>query len=185
MQHPLLISSQFPTITWSRFLIKIHIFTSSADPDQLASSEANWSGSTLFVKTGHVMFSKRRITCSRRLHMFLGQTIILFISAHSLSPQNKVTELLEASCSKIWFTFLGIAILRACGLRACRLRACGLRATGCQGMRAAGHRLPAIVYVKPKIYDQCYFSYYPPSPLPPTPVKKEKNNVQLLIPCAL
>ena len=26
----------------------------SADPDQLASSEANWSGSTLFVKAGHI-----------------------------------------------------------------------------------------------------------------------------------
>ena len=26
--------------------------TNSADPDQLASSEANWSGSTLFAKTG-------------------------------------------------------------------------------------------------------------------------------------
>ena len=25
----------------------------SADPDQLASSEANWSGSTLFAKAGH------------------------------------------------------------------------------------------------------------------------------------
>ena len=35
--------------------------TNSADPDQLASSEANWSGSTLFAKTGHVMFSKRRV----------------------------------------------------------------------------------------------------------------------------
>ena len=33
----------------------------SADPDQLASSEANWSGSTLFAKTGHVVFSKRRV----------------------------------------------------------------------------------------------------------------------------
>ena len=32
----------------------------SADPDQLASSEANWSGSTLFAKTRHVVFSKRR-----------------------------------------------------------------------------------------------------------------------------
>ena len=28
--------------------------TNSADPDQLASSEANWSGSTLFAKTGHI-----------------------------------------------------------------------------------------------------------------------------------
>ena len=30
--------------------------TNSADPDQLASS-----GSTLFVKAGHVVFSKRRV----------------------------------------------------------------------------------------------------------------------------
>ena len=26
----------------------------SADPDQLTSSEANWSGSTLFSKAGHI-----------------------------------------------------------------------------------------------------------------------------------
>ena len=35
--------------------------TNSADPDQLAFSEANWSGSTLFAKTGHVVLSKRRV----------------------------------------------------------------------------------------------------------------------------
>ena len=35
--------------------------TNSADPDQLASSEANWSGSALFAKTGHVVFGKRRV----------------------------------------------------------------------------------------------------------------------------
>ena len=35
--------------------------TNSAGPDQLASSEANLSGSTLFAKTGHVMFSKSRV----------------------------------------------------------------------------------------------------------------------------
>ena len=28
--------------------------TNSADPDQLASSEANWSGSTLFAKAKYV-----------------------------------------------------------------------------------------------------------------------------------
>ena len=40
--------------------------TNSADPDQLASSEANLSGSgsALFAKTGHVMFSKRRVKTS-------------------------------------------------------------------------------------------------------------------------
>ena len=27
----------------------------SADPDQLASEEANWSGSTLFAKAGHIL----------------------------------------------------------------------------------------------------------------------------------
>ena len=26
----------------------------SVDPDQLASEEANWSGSTLFAKAGHI-----------------------------------------------------------------------------------------------------------------------------------
>ena len=28
--------------------------TNSADPDQLASEEANWSGATLFAKAGHI-----------------------------------------------------------------------------------------------------------------------------------
>ena len=28
--------------------------TNSADPDQLASSEANWSGSKLFAKAGYI-----------------------------------------------------------------------------------------------------------------------------------
>ena len=34
--------------------------TNSEDPDLLASSEANWSGSALFAKTPHDMFSKSR-----------------------------------------------------------------------------------------------------------------------------
>ena len=34
-------------------LIKV-IGHNSADPDQLASEEANWSGSTLFAKAGHI-----------------------------------------------------------------------------------------------------------------------------------
>ena len=33
----------------------------SADPDQLASSEANWSGSTLFTKQGISGFSRTRV----------------------------------------------------------------------------------------------------------------------------
>ena len=39
--------------------------TNSADPDELA-SEANWSGSTLFAKTGHDVFSKRRVGSSAK-----------------------------------------------------------------------------------------------------------------------
>ena len=41
--------------------------TNSTDPDQLASSEANWSGSTLFAKTGRVVFSKRRANISQKI----------------------------------------------------------------------------------------------------------------------
>ena len=33
----------------------------SADPDQLASSEANWSGSTLFLKEEIIQFSRTRV----------------------------------------------------------------------------------------------------------------------------
>ena len=32
--------------------------TNSADLDQLASSEANWSGSTLFAKAEHIRFQQ-------------------------------------------------------------------------------------------------------------------------------
>ena len=46
--------------------------TNSADPDQLASSEANWSGSTLFAKTGHVVFSKRRVNKMLNICIYLG-----------------------------------------------------------------------------------------------------------------
>ena len=33
----------------------------SADPDQLALSEANWSGSTLFAKAEYIQFSRTRV----------------------------------------------------------------------------------------------------------------------------
>ena len=36
---------------WYKFT---YLMANSADPDQLASSEANWSGSTLFAKAGHI-----------------------------------------------------------------------------------------------------------------------------------
>ena len=36
---------------WYKFK---NLLANSADPDQLASSEANWTGASLFVKTGHI-----------------------------------------------------------------------------------------------------------------------------------
>ena len=51
----------------------------SADPDQLASSEANWSGSTLFAKTGYVVFSKRRVKLLDE-----WQTVQILIRCHIL-----------------------------------------------------------------------------------------------------
>ena len=53
MPRPLQIFSQ------SDYLIHVvdtnsHLMTNSVDPDQLASEEANWSGSTLFVKKEYI-----------------------------------------------------------------------------------------------------------------------------------
>ena len=41
-------------ITWSWLYKFTYLLANSADPDQLAFSEANWSGSTLFAKAGHI-----------------------------------------------------------------------------------------------------------------------------------
>ena len=53
ISRPLLIFSQ------SDYLIQvvdtvIYLMANSVDPDQLASAETNWSGSTLFAKAGYV-----------------------------------------------------------------------------------------------------------------------------------
>ena len=49
--------------------------TYRADPDQLASSEANCSGSTLFAKTEHVVFSKRRVNMCFTLLLVTALTV--------------------------------------------------------------------------------------------------------------
>ena len=59
--------------------------TNSADPDQLASSEANWSGSTLFAKTGQDVFSKRRD----------------YISTTATSLQQPVLSVPQRDCSRV------------------------------------------------------------------------------------
>ena len=47
----------------------------SADPDQLASSEANWSGSTLFAKRGQVVFSKKRVNMVKLNYLYMGMNL--------------------------------------------------------------------------------------------------------------
>ena len=46
--------------------------TNSADPDQLASSEANWSGSTLFAKTACRVLQEKGYVCCICLFHYLG-----------------------------------------------------------------------------------------------------------------
>ena len=53
--------------------------TNSADPEQLASSEANWSGSTLFDKTEHVVFSKRWVNYSLFQSYNLHQLLVSYM----------------------------------------------------------------------------------------------------------
>ena len=43
----------------------------SADPDQLASSEANWSGSTLFAKQDISGFNRTRVNPFMLSYMYL------------------------------------------------------------------------------------------------------------------
>ena len=52
---PLLIFSQSDYLIQAVDRKFAYLMTNNADPDQLASSEANWSGSTLFAKAGHIL----------------------------------------------------------------------------------------------------------------------------------
>ena len=49
--------------------------TNSVDQDQLASEEANWSGSTQFAKAEHVVFSKRRVNTNTHFLFWLVKVV--------------------------------------------------------------------------------------------------------------
>ena len=49
-----------------------YLMENSAEPDQLASSEANWSWSTLFAKAGYILYGKP-------FYYLLSKTDILYI----------------------------------------------------------------------------------------------------------
>ena len=93
--------------------------TNSADPDQLASEEANWSRSTLFAKTGHVVFSKRRVKHTSRTssswqeepwsikHTSICNKSQKYPMADHTPRVRKITAVLELSVS---FTFWNIIL---------------------------------------------------------------------------
>ena len=58
----------------------------SADPDQLASSEANWSGSTLFAKAWYIWVQQDKgqlvNKCMAKAHPGLHGNIVFNLSLH-------------------------------------------------------------------------------------------------------
>ena len=65
----------------------------SADPDQLASAAANWSGSRLFAKTGHDVFSKRRVNFPQ-MHKIIANVLAFATPTSNVQP----IRLLEPGC---------------------------------------------------------------------------------------
>ena len=51
--------------------------TNSADPDQLASEEANWSGSTLFAKAGYMYIRISRTRAKTKLMDYIFKLDVL------------------------------------------------------------------------------------------------------------
>ena len=91
--------------------------TNSAESDQLASSEANWSRSTLFAKAGHVVFSKSvkaafvSDTCQQGITLsygsWMGRELVdiirLFQPATSQNVRHSVRLLAGISVEHLWF----------------------------------------------------------------------------------
>ena len=60
----------------------------SVDPDQLASSEANWSGSTLFARLGISGFNRTRVNTFRN-ESYICFLLELILSFKSSYPREK------------------------------------------------------------------------------------------------
>ena len=56
----------------------------SADPDQLASSEANWSGSTLFAKAGYIRVQQDKVKIDKVGNISLNKYTILTVSSSKI-----------------------------------------------------------------------------------------------------
>ena len=57
----------------------------SADPDQLASSEANWSGSTLFAKVGHIRVQQDKGSFHYNITLFISLYMVIINTFHQFS----------------------------------------------------------------------------------------------------
>ena len=55
--------------------------TNSAKPDQLASSEANWSGSTLLKKAGHILVKQDK----GKDHVWDSPVLEIYFMARSMA----------------------------------------------------------------------------------------------------
>ena len=95
---------------WQKFT---YLMTNSADTDQLASSEANWSGSTLFAKTGDVVLSKGRVKAlaaqAESAHFaYVGKHFFTWLGRYS-NFLNK-TYRSSSQFHSIWFYLLAILL---------------------------------------------------------------------------
>ena len=78
----------------------------SADPDQLASSEANWSGSTLFAKAGYIGSSWTRVKYFDTLipyHFYSFDTLIPYHTCPKIE-QVHVYNILMCKKKKCWLS---------------------------------------------------------------------------------
>ena len=64
--------------------------TNTAYPDQLASEETNWSGSTLFAKIGQAVFSKRSVKTKLR-NMQMSHNVCKHTFGHVRPANNYIS----------------------------------------------------------------------------------------------
>ena len=78
-----------------------YFMANSADPDQLASSEANWSGSTLFAKAGYILAQQDKgwlFVCWVILHAFWSSVDFFFFQNWFFQNLSGI----PSQCQTVW-----------------------------------------------------------------------------------